>query len=88
MKVHLIKQQTIEAYVITQARSKASFEDWLEKIRQADWQSPNDVVRTFSSADLLDKNCNRIVFDIGGNNYRLIAKYAFGQSRFICLCAG
>jgi mRNA interferase HigB len=43
MKVHLIKRETIEEYVIDQARSRSSFEEWLEKIRRADWQIPEDI---------------------------------------------
>jgi HigB_toxin, RelE-like toxic component of a toxin-antitoxin system len=50
---------------------------------------------------LLGRGSNRVVFDIGGSNYRMICKYAFGEKQvhlFICwigthaeydkLCAG
>ena len=42
---------------------------------------------TFGSADLLGKNSNRVVFNIGGNSYRVICKYAFGEKQvhlFVC----
>jgi mRNA interferase HigB len=39
MKVHLIKRETIEEYAIDQARSRPSFEEWLEKVKRADWQA-------------------------------------------------
>ena len=42
---------------------------------------------TFPSADLLGKGSNRVIFDIGGNKYRMIGKYAFGDIQvhlFIC----
>jgi mRNA interferase HigB len=81
MKVHLIKRETIEEYVIDQARSRPSFEEWLEKIKRADWQSPEDILATFNSADLLGNGCDRVVFDIAGNNFRMIAKYWFGATR-------
>ncbi len=87
MRVHLIKKQTIEDYTKQQVRSKASFEDWLEKLKHADWQQPKDIKRTYNSADLLGKSSNRIVFDIAGNNYRMICKYAFGEKQvhlFVC----
>ena len=35
---------------------------------------------TFGSADLLGNGSNRVVFDIGGNNYRMICKYQFLES--------
>jgi mRNA interferase HigB len=81
MKVHLIKRETIESYMIGQARGRPSFEDWLTKIKRADWRTPEDIQATFKSADLLGGGCNRTVFNIGGNLYRLIAKYWFGTSK-------
>ena len=52
MKVHLIKRLTIEEFTEQHARSKTSFGDWLEKIKQADWEEPGDMKTTFNSADL------------------------------------
>lgn len=87
MKVHLIKKGTIEGFVVKHAASRASFNEWLSKIKYASWVAPGDIKRTFNSADLLGKGSNRVVFDIGGNNYRMICKYAFGNNEvhlFIC----
>jgi mRNA interferase HigB len=42
---------------------------------------------TFNSVDFLGKSSGRVVFDIGGNNYRVICKYAFGEKQvhlFVC----
>lgn len=80
MRVNLIKKQTIRNYVLKNAISKTSFEDWLSKIKVADWEKPGDIKSTFNSADLLGKNSHRVVFDVGGNNYRMICKYAFGEN--------
>lgn len=87
MKVHLIKEKTIRNYILKNARSKVSFEDWLYKIKIADWSTPADIKKTFRSADLLGERSYRVVFDIGGNNYRMICKYAFGETEihlFVC----
>jgi mRNA interferase HigB len=87
MKVHLIRKETIESFVRGNARSKPSFQDWLTKVRYADWEKPTDIQSTFGTADLLGKSSNRVVFNVGGNNYRMICKYAFGDSQvhlFIC----
>jgi mRNA interferase HigB len=61
--------------------------EWLTKIKFADWEEPADMQRTFPSTDLFGNSSNRAVFDIGGNNYRMICKYAFGDRQihlFIC----
>ncbi len=80
MKVHLIKKQTIDDYVKRNARSKTSFRIWLAIVNRADWKEPNDILSTFNSADILGKSSDRVVFNIGGNNYRLICKYHFGKT--------
>ena len=36
-------------------------------------------LKSFNSADILGKGCNRFVFDIAGNHYRMICKYTFGE---------
>ena len=87
MKAHLIRKETIEAYAMANARSRTSFEEWLEKLQHADWSIPSDIKKTFGTADLLGKSSSRVVFDIGGNSYRVICKYAFGARQvhlFIC----
>lgn len=81
MRVHLIKKQSIEDYVLKNARSKASFEIWLSIIKRVDWKEPNEIISTFNSADILGKGSSRVVFNIGGNNYRMICKYHFGRTK-------
>ena len=87
MKIHLIKEKTVRIYVLANVGSKIPFEEWLSKIKKADWNKPADIKNTFSSADLLGKGSNRVVFDIGGNNYRMICQYIFGEKEvhlFVC----
>jgi mRNA interferase HigB len=87
MKVHLIKKQTIEDFAADNARRRSSFADWLKKLKHADWEKPMDIPATFGSADLLGHSSNRVVFDIGGNNYRVIFRYVFGEKQvhlFVC----
>lgn len=76
MKVHLIKWRSIEEFIYKNARSKVSFERFKESIKNADWDSIHDLQQTFGSADLIGNN--RVVFNIGGNNYRLICSIWFG----------
>ena len=81
MKVHLIKKQSVESYVLKNAGSRASFEMWLSIIKRVDWEEPSEIIATFNSADILGKGSKRAIFNIGGNNYRLICKYHFGRER-------
>ena len=80
MIVRLIKKKTIEDFALQNANSRSSFKLWLSIIKLADWEIPEDITATFSSADLLGNGSNRVVFDIGGNNYRMICKYHFSKT--------
>lgn len=87
MKVHLIRKETIESFVQEHAYGKSSFIFWLLTLKRADWNEPSDILKTFSSADILGNHSNRVVFNIGGNNYRLICHYVFGEKQahlFVC----
>ncbi len=87
MKIHLIRKETIEDFVKANVLSKPSFALFLSALKYADWEVPEDIQETFSTADLLGKACHRVVFDIGGNKYRMICHYHFGETEahlYIC----
>lgn len=48
---------------------------WWEKIRQAKCENFNDLKNVFNSVDYIQDH--RYVFNIGGNNYRLVAMIHF-----------
>ncbi|MBW8334218.1 MAG: type II toxin-antitoxin system HigB family toxin [Prolixibacteraceae bacterium] len=87
MRVHLIKRQTIEMFVAKNARGRSSFQNWLTVVRFADWNKPEDIRKTFGAADLLGNGSDRVTFNLGGNAYRIICKYVFGEKQvhlFVC----
>ena len=43
---------------------------WVSVVRAADWSKPTDIKEMFRSADILSND--RVVFNIGGNKYRLV----------------
>ncbi len=79
MRIHLIKKETIEGFVNSNSQIKKPFSDWIKAVEMADWNTPNNIKNTFGSEDLSGLGSNRIVFDIAGNNYRIICKYIFGE---------
>ena len=44
---------------------------WVKVVRAADWHNPPAIKRMFNTADIL--RGGRIMFDLGGNKYRLVA---------------
>ena len=45
---------------------------WFREAQKAEWENPNQIKIEYPSASIL--NDNRVVFNIKGNNYRLIVK--------------
>lgn len=87
MKIHLIRKETLDTFANSNSQSRHALNEWRVKLKYADWSSPADILRTFPSTDLLGNGSSRAVFDIGGNKYRMIGKYAFGDKQvhlFIC----
>jgi len=80
MKIRLVKKKTIAKYQNANASSRNSFDQWIDKLKNANWDTINDIKETYGSADQIGKSSNRVVFNIGGNNYRMICKYYFGEN--------
>lgn len=52
-------------------------EAWLAEARAAQWCAPADIKARYPSASILSGD--RVVFDIGGNRFRLLVHVHFGQ---------
>ena len=54
------------------AAAKRQFDAWLAEAEQAAWSDPMAVKARYATASILKGG--RVVFNISGNNYRLIVK--------------
>lgn len=60
------------------ADAQGGLETWYRETKAAAWKSPTDIKSKYLSASILKGG--RVVFNIRGNNYRLVVKinYAVG----------
>ena len=83
--VRIIAKRTLRNFWKRYPKSKGSLEAWHQEVAQADWASPSAVKAHFRSASVLQGN--RVVFNVAGNQYRLIVKinypYRVAYIRFI-----
>ena len=50
---------------------KAALDAWFHEVVQAEWKSPADVKSDYGNASIV--GTDRVVFNIKGNDYRLVA---------------
>ena len=71
----IFSKGTLRDFWLKHADAEQYLKTWYDTALHAEWLSPQDVKQTYANASIL-KN-NRIVFNIKGNAYRLIAKFNF-----------
>ncbi len=78
--MRIIKRKTLRDFYNQSGHSdaEAPLEAWYHEAKHAHWKSPADIKAQFATASILKDN--RVVFNIGGNKYRLVVKinYAAG----------
>lgn len=57
------------------ANAKPALMAWHTVVEHADWRTTHDIKAQFGRADFLARN--RVIFNIKGNHYRLLAKVNF-----------
>ena len=68
----ILAKRTIREFYLKYPDSKNYLETWYDTVNKAQWKTPNDVKEFYATVTIL-KN-SRVVFNIKGNDYRLIAK--------------
>jgi mRNA interferase HigB len=73
----VIGTDVVESYLADHAGHKgikvarSQYEAWLDIVTHANWRNPEDVKASYPKASIL--KAGRVVFNIKGNDYRLIA---------------
>jgi mRNA interferase HigB len=59
------------------AALKASLDAWFDEVKKARWSDTADVKRSYATASIV--SADRIVFNIKGNDYRLVVAVDFDK---------
>ena len=70
--MRIIARKTLKEYYQVHPEVEQQLEAWYYEARHADWKTPEDIKRRYASASILANN--RVVFNIKGNNYRLVVE--------------
>lgn len=85
--MRVIKTSRVREFWTRHRRAKTSLEQWLAKTRAAQWTRFEDVRATFAGADEVKVSSGRkvVVFNIAGNNYRLITAIHYDRRKVFVL---
>ena len=73
--MRVIALATLRLFWVRHPNAEQPLRAWLDEARQARWKSPQDVKSRYASASLIGRN--RVVFNIKGNDYRLVVAVAY-----------
>ena len=81
--MRIIARRTLREFVESlsgrkdQPAVKAALEAWFDEVGEASWSNSAEVKRLYATASIV--NAERIVFNIKGNAYRLVASVDFAR---------
>ena len=70
MGVRVIAKSTLRTFWEKHTDAEGPLKAWYAEVSRAKWKGPADVRKMFNSADFVANN--RVIFNIKGNNYRLV----------------
>jgi mRNA interferase HigB len=74
--MRILNELLIEKFKRRYSNSRKPLDNWVDIIRSSTWDSLVDLKATFPSADYV---APYIVFNVEGNNFRLVAIAVFSQ---------
>jgi mRNA interferase HigB len=70
--VRIIATRTLKAFYADVPAAETAIKTWIKIVQSAEWETPVAVKQDFNSADILAER--RVIFDVGGNKFRIVAK--------------
>lgn len=77
--MRIITYKRIKEFIAQHADSEMSLNFWYHTVTIKNWDSINDLRRDFNHVDYVGNH--RFVFNIKGNNYRLVAIISFNAKK-------
>jgi mRNA interferase HigB len=75
--MQVVGRERLEEFAREHADARLQMDAWLAEVLEANWQGPADIKKRYASASFLGEN--KVVFNLKGNKYRLLAVVAYKQ---------
>ena len=76
--MHIISKRRIISFYTVHPTSKASLLQWFQEIKKGTFRSIEEIRTLYPHADKVGR---RTVFNIGGNNYRLVTRINYSSQK-------
>ena len=68
--MRIISRRALRGFAFKHADCKKQLDIWYDKTKKATWKTPQDVKISHRNASIVGNN--RVIFNIKGNDYRLV----------------
>jgi len=68
--MNIVSKRTLVEFYNKHPQAKTPLEVWHQDVKKAVWKTPNDIKKIYANASFLEDN--RVIFNIKGNDYRLL----------------
>jgi mRNA interferase HigB len=76
--VEVIGENKLHKFAVKQPNSRTPIKNWLSTVEQAKWTTLVELQQTYASADYVK---GFVIFNLGGNNFRLVTVVEFSAGR-------
>ena len=76
--MHILTKKPLERFWTLHPRSRKPLEAWYKRARKAHWKTFDEVCDDFPPSDRYGRF---VIFDIGGNKYRLIVSVHYNRRK-------
>jgi len=84
--MQIIARRTLREFWERHPQAEVPLRAWYASVSQAEWAGPADIRASFGSADFVADN--RVIFDIGGNKFRLVVRVSYSHGRVLVKFVG
>lgn len=79
--MQIIAKRTLRQFWERHPQAETPLKVWFAMVSKVEWSGPADVRVMFGSADFVADN--RVIFDIGGNKFRIVARVSYRFKRVL-----
>ncbi|MBN9072146.1 MAG: type II toxin-antitoxin system HigB family toxin [Rhizobiales bacterium] len=85
--MQIIARRTLKIFWESHPEAQTPLVLWFSRVGKADWRGPSDVKAMFGpTVDFVGDN--RLIFDVGGNKFRLVVHVAYAYRRVLIKFVG